>query len=154
MGDHTSDNQIYSHISQYLQQKTFQRQSTSHRPCISSHESFFSLGVLHFNDKIKRRGRQPVPFNNLKARSKFYEPANLGLTVTSNTGCDDANQLHFRLQSALTSVDDLQISLRRTSLYIAFLYIVCQRQSQALWDYSHRPDETYFTSLILQHVIG
>jgi len=59
------------------------------------------------------------------ARSKFYEPANLqklGLTITSNTGCNDANQLHFRLRSELTCLDDLLTSLHRTSLYITILH--------------------------------
>jgi len=67
----------------------------------------------------------PVPHNNLMARSTFYEPANLqmlGLTITSNTGCNDTNQLHFRLHSELTCLYDLHISLHCTFLYIAILY--------------------------------
>ena len=68
----------------------------------------------------------PVPYKNLKARAKFHEPASmqkLGLTITSDKECNDANQLHFRLQSELTCLEDLHISLHRTSLYIAILYI-------------------------------
>jgi len=102
----------------------FQRQSNSHRPHVSPYESSFNLGVLRFDDKTKQAWRTNFHFPTIIWRRDL---SSASLRIYRSWGSQslltqDVTTL-INCTSELTCLDDIHISIHRTSLYIAILYI-------------------------------